>query len=127
MHHLTTEPLKCPLQSPINIKTEAYRSFLANVEQFRALNALPTAIYFLNESAASFQHCASWHESCYLKYNNSKLKKAEKRKRSACMDESERTPCKRQAMNIDICLFCEKGYEEGDLHQVLTFDANTNI
>ena len=53
----TTEPLKCPLQSPINVdKTEAYRSFLANVEQFRALNALPTAIYFGNESALVFQH-----------------------------------------------------------------------
>ena len=27
-------------------------------------------------------------------------------------------------MDITFCLFCEKGLEEGDLHQVLTFDAN---
>ncbi len=40
-------------------KTAAYRSFLANVEQFRALNALSTTIYFgSDESAASFSALA---------------------------------------------------------------------
>ena len=28
---------------------------------------------------------------------------------------------------MDVCLFCQKGNEEDDLHQVLTFDADTNI
>ncbi len=28
---------------------------------------------------------------------------------------------------INTCLFCEKGCEEAGLHQVLTFDADTNI
>ena len=30
-------------------------------------------------------------------------------------------------MDIKICMFCEKGLEEGDLHQILTFDADANI
>jgi len=69
-------------------KTEAYRSFLANVEQFQVIGALSTNICFENESAASFKvHSASWHKSCHLKYNNSKLKKA--MKRNSCMDKIE--------------------------------------
>ena len=30
-------------------------------------------------------------------------------------------------MDIKICMFCEKGLEEGDLHQILMFDADANI
>ena len=55
----TTEPLKCPLLGPgtCDSKIEAYRSFLRNVEQFKAMDSLPTAILFgENESAESFQH-----------------------------------------------------------------------
>lgn len=126
----TVEPLKYPMHGPgtSEDKTEAYRSFLANVEQFQAIGVLPTDVYFENESSASFSaHSASWHKNCHLKYNNSKLKKA--KKRNSCMDEleSERRTSKRQAIVMDVCLFCQKGNEEGDLHQVLTFDADTNI
>ena len=41
--------------------------------------------------------------------------------------EYERRTNKRQAIDMDVCLFCQKGNEEDDLHQVLTFDADTNI
>ncbi len=128
----TTEPLKCPLHSPASSKTDAYESFLTNVEQFKAINALPTSIYFgSEETPASFsRHVASWHKSCHLKYNNSKLNKAQKRKRSNCstMSDCEKQPSrKRQALNNDNCLFCEKGQKDGDLHQVSTFDADINI
>ena len=30
-------------------------------------------------------------------------------------------------MDIKNCMLCEKGVEEGDLHQTLTFDADANI
>ena len=82
----TVEPLKCPLQlqgpgTSEDIKIEAYRSFLANVEQFQSIVALPTNIYFENESPDNFSaHRASWHKSCHLKYNNSKLKKSNEKK-----------------------------------------------
>ena len=70
----TSEPLKCPLLGPgtCDSKIEDYRSFLRNVEQFKAMNSLLTAILFgENESAESFSaHHASWHKSCHLKYNN---------------------------------------------------------
>ena len=42
-------------------------------------------------------------------------------------EESGRTCGKRQAMDIKNCMFCERGPEEGDLHQILTLDADANI
>jgi len=113
--------------------TDAYESFLANVKQFSDLNALPTKIYFQsNLSAADFAvHNASWHKSCHLKYNNTKLAKAQKRKANNADNESDdpekRPPQKRQAVEVSNCIFCEKGWEEGKLHEVLTFDADHNI
>ena len=87
----TMEPLKCPLHNPIarGDQTGPYELFLANVGQFRAFNVLPTHIFFeADESAASFaMHNASWHKSCHLKYNNSKLAKA--KKRSACISDQD--------------------------------------
>ena len=76
----TGEPLKCPSLSPGSSRdnTDAYTSFLTNVEQFRAIGALPAELYFgSDETVANFaSHSASWHKSCHLKFNNSKLAKA---------------------------------------------------
>ncbi len=126
------EPLKCPMQGPTNscVKIDVYSSFLANLKEFRDLDALPTSICFGdNVSAADLlTHRASWHKSCHLKYNNSKLTKARKRKAKHIMDNPEqRPPNKRQAIEVDCCVFCMEGHEEGDLHQVSTFDADSNI
>ena len=124
------KPLKCPLHNPIvsDDQTGPYESFLANVGQFQALNALPTPILFeAGETAATFaKHNASWHKSCYLKYNNSKLAKAKKR-HAYVSEQPERKCCKRQANTIDTCMLCDKGCEESSLHQVQTFDADTSI
>ena len=127
----TSEPLRCPLQSPgasYDKVIKIYESFLMNVKQFQDVNALPTNIYFkYDQSATDFvHHQASWHKSCYLKYNNTKLAQAKKRRGGT--DNSEmKPPRKRQAVQVDNCLFCEKGQEEGELHQILTFDADSNV
>ena len=81
----TSEPLKCPMQSPgtsYDKMTDAYESFLTNVKQFQDINALSTKLYFQWDcSVGDFAtHNASWHKSCHLKYNNSKLAKAKKRR-----------------------------------------------
>ncbi len=121
----SAEPLKCPLESLRTGGETFYSSFLENVEVFRSIKALPTDIYFTADDFK--QHHASWHKSCHLKYSNSKLKKAQKRKATNLDDSEERRPSKCQALNIRHCMFCEKGMEEGDLHHVLTFDADKNI
>ncbi len=125
------EPLKCPMQGHTNscVKIDVYSSFLANLKEFRDLDALPTSICFGdNVSAADLlAHRASWHKSCHLKYNNSKLTKARKRKAKHMDNPEQRPPNKRQAIEVDCCVFCMEGHEEGDLHQVSTFDADSNI
>ena len=128
----TSEPLKCPMQSPgvsYDKMVDVYESFLSNVREFQDISALPTNIFFQNDqSAADFAtHHASWHKSCHLKYNNSKLVKAKKRTINNADNLEKRPPMKRQALEIYSCLFCEKGHEEGELHQVSTFDADSNI
>uniref|UniRef100_UPI00358E0071 uncharacterized protein isoform X1 n=1 Tax=Myxine glutinosa TaxID=7769 RepID=UPI00358E0071 len=128
----TSEPLKCPLQNPIASRdmTDAYTSFLTNVEQFRDIDALQTNIYFGSDvTAADFvTHHASWHKSCHLKYNNSKLTRPQAKKRGVPNTvESQRRSSKRQTINTAKCIFCDKGHEDGELSQVLTYDADTNI
>ena len=41
--------------------------------------------------------------------------------------EYERRTSKRQAIEINVCLFCQKGDVEDDFYQVLAFDADRNI
>ena len=45
------EPLRCPLLGPgtTDSKVEAYRLFLENVDQFKAMNSLPTTIFSLRQ------------------------------------------------------------------------------
>ena len=47
--------MRCPLQTPgtSGDKSDAYRSFLTNVEQFRAIDNLPTKLCFWNDETAS--------------------------------------------------------------------------
>jgi len=84
-----------------------YESFLANLGQFREMNALQTPIFFkADESAVSLaMQNAYWHKSCHLNYNNSMLAKA--KKRSACMNEHDpdKKSSKSQAIANENCLF----------------------
>ena len=129
----TEEPLKCPLKNPrtSSDKADAYKSFLSNVEQFRALDAVPAELYFGNEENVEtfVTHSASspsWHKSCHLKFNNSKLAKA-KKKRDHTPNDEQKWPRNRKALDVQRCFFCEKGREEDVLHEVSTFNADKNI
>ena len=128
----TREPLECLLRSPgtSSEKKDAYTSFLRNVEEFRAIDALPVKLCFgSDETAVSFaSHSASWHKSCHLKFSNSKLSKAVRKKDGQSDEPEQKRPTKCQAFDLQECLFCgEKGKESGVLHAVSTFDADKNI
>ena len=127
----TSETLKCPLDNPPQKrnKSEAYEAFLKNVEEFRAIDALPLILTFGNDqSSENFAfHSESWHKSFLAKFNNCKFERA-RSKRKTDVAESETTPrCKRHKLDINLCFLCEKGIEVGELHKVSTLDANTNI
>ena len=126
----TAEPLKCPLKSSraSGDKSDAYKSFLSNVEQFWAIYAVPAELYFGNEETAeSFvAHSASWQKSCHLKFNDIKLAKAKKKRDHTPTDEQKR-PKKRKALDVQGCFFCEKSGEEDVLHEVSTFDSGIHL
>ena len=123
----TAELLRCPLRGPGGDQTDAYSSFLTNVEQFRAINALPTELFFGDDATASTfaSNSASWHKSCYLKYNNATLARA-KKKHSPDKSGGEKR-MKRNAMDIEKCFLCDDGIDQGVLHEVSTFDTDKNI
>ena len=127
----TNEHLRCPLYTlRLADPTNLYKSFLDNVQQFRAIDALPVELYFTaDETAENFaSHCASWHKSCHSKFNKTKLERARKaEKRSHSPDIKERRPSKRQAFDAENCVLCLKGVQEGVLHEVQMFQQDTNI
>ena len=61
-----------------------------------------------------------------MRFNNSNLAKAEK-KRERKHDDEEKRLSDRKALEVQKCLFCEKGEEEHVLHEVSTFNADKNI
>ena len=144
----TNEPLKCPMQSPTsayNDKIKTYLSFLSNVKQFSTINALPVTLVFAKEETANnfACHSASWHKSCHIKFNNTKLERALKRTHDP--DDSKTCPDragspdpddtenampsrpKRQALEVHKCFFCEKGSEEHSLRDVTAIDTSKSI
>jgi len=131
---VTSEALKCPLNSPGDKCDceQIYQSFLSKVAEFELLEQLPVQLNFKAETSTvdSFvANRASWHKSCYLKFGISKLEKARKRKINVDAErENNERPSKkskRQSVNLNVCIFCEKGV--GELHNISTLDMDSNI
>ena len=81
----TSEPLKCPLQSP-GVSDKRADAFLLKVELL--IHSQQLFIFGSDESAESAEsfsaHCASLHKPCHLRYNNSKLQKSKEKKPLHC-------------------------------------------
>lgn len=80
------EPLKCPSTCIRGRGGVAYKTMAENLQSFSDINCLPSNLQLarLDEGEgieATFrQRDAKWHDSCRLKFNCTKLKRAEKRK-----------------------------------------------
>lgn len=96
----TSEILSCPADSKRITKGAGYKTVAENLQAFEKIGSLPKAIYLcrLNEGEgieASFQqHKAKWHDSCRLKFNKTKLQRAEKRKAAPDNSSSSKSPRK---------------------------------
>ena len=105
-----SEALRCPLSSStgtVDDTKQAYIVLLKNIQEFQSINALPVQLNLENETVENLiQHSASWHKSCHLKFSNSKLERAKKKKREKDVeDEAEKRQDKRQALSIASCIF----------------------
>ena len=135
----TTEDLRCPLRAcgPCYDPVSVYASFLQNVLEFSSLGALPVNVPFALDidTDVLIKNEASWHKSCYLKFNLSKLQKAKERvsrkreKEEGQPEEEEKAPAlknRRQSLTYNKvdCILYGKG---GQLHEVATFSTDQNI
>ena len=128
---VTEQPLKCPMNSASGTyeeKKETYKTFLENVEEFCTIDALPVKLLFGNDTSPDTlaENLASWHKGCHLKFNNTKLSKAKKRKGVASVEVTQRSG-KRACLDKQVCILCTEGDEIEQLHNFSTFDADAGV
>ena len=128
----TTESLVCPVLSKRRDPGSGYTTMAANLVKFDELGKLPRTVQLkrLDEGqgveATMVAHQAKWHKTCMLQYNNTMLRRAEKRPiaSSSAFGSSDDVPGKRtrslssEATTSDAsCFFCgESGTETRVLH-----------
>ena len=137
----TSEILSCPADSKRITKREGYKIVAENLQAFEKSGCLRKTINLsrLNEGEgieASFQqHKAKWHDSCRLKFNKTKLQRAEKRKAAPNDSSSSKSPRKytRRSLEklpnpIHQCFFCGKQAEgEESLHGASTLELDARV
>ena len=137
----TTESLVCPVLSKRRDPGSGYTTMAANLVKFDELGKLPRTVQLqrLDEGqgveATMVAHQAKWHKTCMLQYNNTMLRRAEKRPiaSSSAFGSSDDVPGKRtrslssEATTSDAsCFFCgESGTET--LHGVATYQVDTRV
>ncbi len=104
------EPLTCPAKSKRRDVGSGYRSLAGILAEFNELGELNLQLERLDEGheieAAMVANNAQHHQSCRLKYNNTKLLRAQKRALATStesVDSDVSTPCKRRrSQSIEI-------------------------
>lgn len=133
---ITSESLQCPADSMKTDNVAGYLSLTRNITRFHDLKQLPICLDIerLDEGpgmAPTLQlHQAKWHKSCCLKFNNTKLKRAEKR--SAPQDDP--TVMKKYTRSSDqhkkeenMCFFCEDLTSAEPLHEACIFQIDGHV
>ena len=92
----TAEVLRCPVESKRSINQGAgYKTVADLLMKFSQIGCLPPSINIsrLDDgegiAATLYRHKAKWHDSCRLMYNQTKLRRAVKRKRKRSEDAPE--------------------------------------
>lgn len=134
----TSESLSCPADSKRDSKGTGYKTTAENLLAFEKLGCLPRTITLsrLDEGEgieASFQHHkAKWHDTCRLKFNKTKLQRAEKRKASPedSLTSDDRKKFTRRSREevpsaVHRCFFCDGDAVAGEsLHKASTLELD---
>lgn len=127
------EALKCPLASNEQDHYEqSYGTFLANLCEFRNLDALPLEVKFTERQTVFnlVENRAKWHKSCHLKFSQSKLDRAKKKRKNETVEgevPNVRSQPKRQSIDSYNCLFCQKRDNSDNLHRFSADNSDKNI
>ena len=83
------EDLRCPLDSSQGNGYNIYCNFLEAVEAFKKINALPVSLpNEILKIDILVKNMAKWHKLCYLKFNKTKLQRAQKNSKKRHADTS---------------------------------------
>ena len=134
----TVEMLKCPANSAHGCTEGAgYKTMAENLLAFNKISYLPRTLNLsrLDEGqgieAAFRLHKAKWHDSCRLKYNKTKLQRAEKRQMPHEDDPETRkfTRLSREHEHhsTETCFFCGKSAAGDALRNVSTFELDIRV
>ena len=133
------EPLTCPSKSRRKDVGSGYRSLSENLKEFYDLGQLPIQLERLDEGqgieTTMVANKALYHHSCRLKYNNTKLKRAEKRALKREREDLEViATCKRSRSRSvessvlrDLCFFCGQPPGDSVLHEAATFQIDERV
>ena len=130
------EPLTFPSKSKRKDVGSGYSSLADNLIKFDELGYLPLSLERLDEGngieMAMIANNARYHQSCKLKYNNTKLQRVEKRARAEDSEEyntQTRSTPKRSRNSVlkDVCFFCETPPGISGLHEAATFQVNRRV
>ena len=133
------EPLTCPSKSRRKDVGSGYRSLAENLKEFYDLGQLPIQLERLDEGQGiemtMVANKALYHHSCRLKYNNTMLRRAEKRALKRDREDLEViATCKRSRSRSvesvilsDLCFFCGQPPGDSVLHEAATFQIDERV
>lgn len=73
---------------------------------------------------------AKWHHTCMLRYNNTKLKRAEKRVMPSTLSDDvpyKRSRLRSSCVNKESCFFCGQAADTDSLHEASTFQIDHRV
>ena len=137
----SNEKLQCPSSNSNKHAVETgYVNFATKLQGFYEIGYVgfgPVWTFFGRQDVPAAvvleQNSAKWHRSCYLKYNQNELSRAQKRKTET--DSSSASKCaktntrRRYAFDAKLyaCYFCEEPSSPGTLCNVATFELDSKI
>jgi len=140
---ITNELLQCPLKSKrLDIDVgQGYSTLSANIICLNELQELPIPVDMerLDEGsgieATLIENKATWHKSCYTKFNATQVRRAEKRKSSLQDSELMEVPARKythQSANSEMeeltCFFCaEVASVSEPLREVTTLRLDSRV
>jgi len=139
----TAESLTDPSQNQREIKGSIYSTFIENLNRFNELGLLPKSFLLdrLDEGsgaeAALSTNNARYHKTCKLRYNKTKLHRAEKRHLAIGVDEEEKVASRKRTRSLSCssstetkpeeCFFCGEAPGTAGLHEAATFQLDSRV
>ena len=96
------------------IRQQYLQHLSCQCSHFKDLNSLPVELKFGIDTTTTedlLSNNAKWHQSCYLKFSPSKLKKAQKRKKTTSDDGdglSKSSKRRKVTGSDEKCVFCDE-------------------